>query len=137
MDDIQTNVLKVFLLVIHSHLFYFAGDLYFFKLTQPLTVSVKEKGGKPDRKPCPLPYGLGNPYRNLKSENSHSRLCPEIPQGGCTMHNHEFGFWIRNLSKVGSRSGIKASDPQHCPSAHFWIFIKKLINRKSMKKPGN
>jgi hypothetical protein len=30
----------------------------------------KEKGGKPDRKPYPLPYGLRNPYRNLKSENS-------------------------------------------------------------------
>ncbi len=40
-------------------------DFYFFKLTQPLTVSVKEKGGKPDRKPYPLPYGLSNPYRNL------------------------------------------------------------------------
>ncbi len=32
--------------------------------------TVKEKGGKSDRKPCPLPYGLRNPYRNLKSENS-------------------------------------------------------------------
>ncbi len=43
----------------------------------PLTVStvqllyiVKEKGGKPDRKPNPPPYGLENPYRNLKSEKS-------------------------------------------------------------------
>ncbi len=27
------------------------GDLYFFKLTQTLTVSVEDKGGKPDRKP--------------------------------------------------------------------------------------
>ncbi len=30
--------------------------------------TVKEKGGKPDRKPYPLPYGSRNPYR--KSENS-------------------------------------------------------------------
>jgi hypothetical protein len=44
---------------------------------QPLTVStvqllytVKEKGGQPDRKPYPLPSGLRNPYRKLKSENS-------------------------------------------------------------------
>jgi hypothetical protein len=44
---------------------------------QPLAVSrvqvvftVKEKGGKPDRTSYPLPYGLRNPYRNLKSENS-------------------------------------------------------------------
>jgi hypothetical protein len=41
----------------------------FFKITQPLTVSVKEKGEEPDRKPYPLPYGLRNPYRNLKFEN--------------------------------------------------------------------
>jgi hypothetical protein len=32
--------------------------------------SVKEKGGNLDRKPYPLPYGLRNPYRNLKSESS-------------------------------------------------------------------
>jgi hypothetical protein len=41
-------------------------DFYFFKLTQPLT---REKG-KPDRKSYPLLYGVRNPYRNLKSENS-------------------------------------------------------------------
>jgi hypothetical protein len=40
---------------------------------QPLTVSivqllytVKEKGGKPDTKPNPLPYGLRNPNRKLQ-----------------------------------------------------------------------
>jgi hypothetical protein len=59
---------KSFLLAIHSHLYSFLWDFDFFKLTQPLTVSpaqllytVKEKGGKPDRKPYPLPYGLRNP----------------------------------------------------------------------------
>jgi hypothetical protein len=31
--------------------------------------TVKEKGGKPDRKPHPLPC-LRNPYRNLQFENS-------------------------------------------------------------------
>jgi hypothetical protein len=40
--------------------------VYFFKLTQPLTVSLKEKGGKTDKKTKPP----RNPYRNLKSENS-------------------------------------------------------------------
>ncbi len=44
-------------------------DFYFFKITQPLTVSAKKKGGKLDRKLYPLPYALWNPYRNLKSEN--------------------------------------------------------------------
>ncbi len=49
LDEIQTKVLRVFLLDIHSHLYRFA--ICFFKLTQPLTVStvqllftVKEKG---------------------------------------------------------------------------------------------
>jgi hypothetical protein len=45
--------------------------------TQPLTVftvqllyTVKEKGGRPDRKSYPLPYSFRNPYRNLNSENT-------------------------------------------------------------------
>jgi hypothetical protein len=32
---------------------------------QPLTVSVEEKEGEPDRKPYPLPCGSRNPYRKL------------------------------------------------------------------------
>ncbi len=67
-------------------------ELYFFKLTQPLTVSkvellytLKEKGGKPDRKPYPLPFGLRNPYRNLKSENSQDYA--QKPQQNCTFIN--------------------------------------------------
>jgi hypothetical protein len=65
---------------------------YLFKLTQPLTFStvqllytVKEKEGKPERKLCPLPYGLGNPYRNLKSENSEDN--GQKPQRNCTFMN--------------------------------------------------
>ncbi len=38
--------------------------------TVQLLYTIKEKGGKPDRKPYPLPYGLRNPFRNLTSENS-------------------------------------------------------------------
>jgi hypothetical protein len=71
LDEIQTKVLRVFLLVIHSHLYSFALKFKFLQtLTQPLTVSVKEKGRKPDRKPYPLLYGVRIPYRDLKSENS-------------------------------------------------------------------
>jgi hypothetical protein len=61
-------------------------NLYFSKLTQPLTVSVKEKGGKTERKPYPLPYGLRNPYRNLKSENSQ-----DFAQKNCTFMNSASG----------------------------------------------
>ncbi len=35
--------------------------------TVKLLYTVKEKGGKPDRKPYPLPYGLSNPYTETSS----------------------------------------------------------------------
>ncbi len=62
LDKIQTKVLRVVLLAIHSQLYRFALRFLFFKLTQPLTIStvqllyiVKEKGGNPDRKTYPFP----------------------------------------------------------------------------------
>jgi hypothetical protein len=68
------------------------SDAYLFKLKQALTASsvqlmytVKEKGGKPDRKPFPLPYGLRNPYGNIKSENSQDNA--QKPQRNCTFMN--------------------------------------------------
>jgi hypothetical protein len=48
--------------------------------------TVKEKGGKPDGKPYPLPYGLRNPYRNLKSENC------QLSETSTKLYFHEFGF---------------------------------------------
>jgi hypothetical protein len=57
----------------------------FFKLTQPLIVSVKEKGGKPKRKPALLSYGLSNPYRNLKYESSQDYA--QKPQHDCAFMN--------------------------------------------------
>jgi hypothetical protein len=72
-DEIQTK--GVFLLAIHSHLYSFA--LRFIILQTHSTsysfYTVMEKGGKPDRKPYHLPNGLGNPYRNLKSEDSQDQ----------------------------------------------------------------
>ncbi len=60
---------RVFLLFIHSHLYSFA--LRFLFLQTHATSYSFCKGEKPDRKPYPLRYGVRNPYRNLKSENSH------------------------------------------------------------------
>jgi hypothetical protein len=70
LDEIQTKSSKFSSLFFRVTSTALPRDFYFFKLTHPLTVSVKEKEGKPDRKPYPVPYGLQNPYRNLKSENS-------------------------------------------------------------------
>jgi hypothetical protein len=41
----------------------------FYSFYSSDTVHYKGKGGNPDGKPDPLPYGLRNPYRNLRSEN--------------------------------------------------------------------
>jgi hypothetical protein len=72
-------------------------DFYFFKLTQPVTVSrghlmytFKEKGGKPDRKSYPLPYGLRNPYRNHRSENSQDYV--QKPQQNCAFMTYASGI---------------------------------------------
>jgi hypothetical protein len=71
---------------------------------QPLTVStvqllytVKEKGGKPDRKPYPIPYGLCNPYRNLKSENSQDYA--QKPKRNCTFMNSASVDTLRNAAE--------------------------------------
>jgi hypothetical protein len=69
-------------------------EISIFKLTQPLTASrmcyctvytVKEEGGKPDRKPHHLPNGL----RNLKSENSQDYF--QKPQRNLTFMNSASG----------------------------------------------
>ncbi len=58
--------------------------------TVQLLYTVKEKGGKSDRKPNPLPYGIRNPYRNLKSE--YSQDYSQKPQRNCAFMNSASGF---------------------------------------------
>jgi hypothetical protein len=84
--EIQTKVLRVFLLLIIALRFLFlqihATSYSFFSV---LLYTLKEKGGKPDRKPLPLPYRLRNPYRNLSLENSQDYA--QKPQRNCTFMN--------------------------------------------------
>jgi hypothetical protein len=72
LDEIHTKDLRVFLIAIQSHLYSFAfrfvflqnpATSYSFYIALLYIVHVKEKGGKPERKQHPLPYGLKNPYR--------------------------------------------------------------------------
>jgi hypothetical protein len=74
-------------------------DLYFFKFMQPFKVSrvqllytVKEKGGKTYWKLYPLPYGIRNPYRNLKSQNYQNYA--QKPQRNCTFMNSASGVYL-------------------------------------------
>jgi hypothetical protein len=86
LDEIQ---IKAFILAIHSHLYSFALKFLFLQThatsTLELLYTVKEKGGKPDRKPYPLPFGLRNPYRNIKSEKLQDYA--QKPQLNCTFIN--------------------------------------------------
>jgi hypothetical protein len=52
--------------------------------------TVKEIGGEPDRKPHPIPYGLKNPYGNLKSDNSQDYA--QKPQRKCTFMTSAAGW---------------------------------------------
>ncbi len=102
-------------------------DVYFFKITEPLTVSTvqllytrKDKGGKSDRKPYPFPYGLRNSYRNLKSENSQDYS--QKPQRNCSFMNSASGCSVQNgtvCRKDGMTpwwGGIIAPLPPHPPA---------------------
>jgi hypothetical protein len=57
--------------------------------TVKLLYTLKEKEGKPDRKPYTLPYCLSNPYRNLESENSQDYA--QKPQ---QLYVYEFSFSV-------------------------------------------
>jgi hypothetical protein len=86
LDEIQTKPLRVFFFAIQKTSTALPSlNLYFISA---LLYTVKVKGGKPDRKPHPLPYGLRNPYRNLKS-GEFSRLCPETSK---KLYVHKFGL---------------------------------------------
>ncbi len=88
-----TKVSRVFLLAIHSYLYSFALRFIFLQTQATpysffrvqLLYTVKEKGGKPELKPYPLPYGLKNPKRNLRTVEIMPRNLNKIVI-------YEFGF---------------------------------------------
>jgi hypothetical protein len=97
-----SKIFRVILLAIHSHLYSFALRFLFlqthtttYSLYSSVTVHGKGEGGKPDRKPYPLPYGLRNPYRNLMSENFQDYA--QKPQRNCTFMNSASVFHENRL----------------------------------------
>jgi hypothetical protein len=67
LDNIQTKLLRVYFQAIHSH-------------PDSFEISISSI----------LPYGLRNPYKNLKSENSQDFA--QISQQNCTIMNSASGF---------------------------------------------
>ncbi len=111
LDEIETKILRVFLLAIHSHLFSFALRFLFLQ-TQASTYSLYssftvycKKRGKSDRKPYTFPYGLRNSYRNLKAENSQGYA--QKPQRNCSFMNSASGD-IQGLWVINRGSGVKS-----------------------------
>jgi hypothetical protein len=86
--------------------------------------TVKEKGGKPYRNRHLLPYGLRNPYRSLKTENSQNA---QKPQWNCTFMNSEpalltvlIRLWILAFSSASS----SVADPgclSRIPDPDFYL----------------
>ncbi len=130
-DKMQTKVLRVFLPCCSVTSKALPWNLYFFKLTQPLTYffkltqpltyffkllqpltyfysllqyTAKEKEGKTDRKTYPLSYDLRNPDWNLKSENSQDYA--QKPE-----HSSMF---------MNSASGLMSLSCKVCCSARDW-----------------
>jgi hypothetical protein len=72
LDEIQTKVSRVSLFAFYSHLYSLEISISSYSRnllrisTVQLLYSVKEKRGKADRNPYPLPYVLINLYRNLR-----------------------------------------------------------------------
>ncbi len=95
--------------------------------TVELLYTVKEEGGKPDRKPYPLPYGLRNPYRNLKSE-----LFKTVPRN----LNEIVRSWIRLLITPLHHAGLVSSnnrvERQSNVVVNSWILVYLRSNLKSL-----
>ncbi len=91
------QVLRVLLLAIHSHLHSFALRFIFlqthatsYDFQSSVTLYCKGHRRKTCQKPYPLSFGLRNPYRTLKSENSQDYA--QKPQRNCTSMNSASGF---------------------------------------------
>jgi hypothetical protein len=102
LDEIQTKVLRVsppcysqspLQLCLEISTSSNSQNLFQFLDFSYCTYIVKEKGGKPDRKPYPLPYRLRKLYRNLKSENSQDYA--QKPQQNCLFMNSASGCIFR------------------------------------------
>jgi hypothetical protein len=109
---------------------------YFYKFTQPVTVSssivhllytVKEKGGKPYLPP----YGLWKPYRNLKSENSQD-YAQELQQNFMFM-NSARGF-LRPNSWSNWDKSLKSFPPCYSQSPPLTDFTPSSpLSKRDLK----
>ncbi len=109
LDEIQTKTLRVFILAIHSHLCSFALRFIFLQ-THATSSSFYSSFTIHKRKEENLignyitpPYGVRNPYRNLKSKNSQ--------ETSTKLYGKEFGFWVNKIKFSGvADQGLYCND---------------------------
>ncbi len=129
LNEIQTKVWRVFLLVTsqspHTAL---PWHFHFFKLTQLLTVFLKEKGEKPDKNPYPLPLWLKKAMQK-RHVWKLSRLCPEtsIKLSVHSWIRLRYGTQFKHLGVIEliKSRGLLSYTTTYTCALHCWI-RKKL-----------
>jgi hypothetical protein len=79
---------------------------------------------KPDRKPYPLPYGLINPNRNLKSENSQYNT--RKPQRNCTFMKSALVYVRCTFCRILNLLPHTAFENWKALSAKYIQYINKI-----------
>ncbi len=91
LDEIQTKVKsQEFSFLLLSHLYGFAQRFLVLQTHTTFYSFYSYYTLQRRKEEYPLLYGLRNPYRNIKSENSHKQA--QKPQRNCMFMN--LGFWI-------------------------------------------
>jgi hypothetical protein len=132
LNEIQTKVLKVFRLAILFTCIALPLDFYFFKLTQPLTVStfqllytIKEKGGKPILFSIEAVTSL---WFKKSIQKPNSQGYPEKPQRN--------GIFMNSASDQSTASGLAPScnrvERQQNVVVNSWILAYLRSNPKSL-----
>jgi hypothetical protein len=119
--------------VIHSHLNSFAlrfllvqihATFYSFYSSVTVQCTVKETGGKPVRKPYPLPYGLRNPYRNLKSENSQD-YAQKSRRNWTFMNSASGSIWAKQIYQrnvlFSNSNFLHTTNPANVYTVFLWF----------------
>ncbi len=118
------KTLRVFLLAIQSHLYSFALRFLFLQThaTSYNFYSTRKRRNEEDLiERHPLPFGLRNPYRNIKSENSQDYV--QKPQRNCIFMNLASGVDCRVELYTNS---LKSPSPTKENTCVFIVTIVKF-----------
>ncbi len=145
LDEIQTKVSRIFLLAIHSHLYSFALRFLFlqthatsYSFYSWVTVHCKGERRKTWQKTIPpLPNGLRNSHRSLRSEISQDYASTKLyvhEFGFCTVRGKTFNpaavsvLWRRLFSTTEGNHKVDLNYFAYYPWAKLVVNIEKRVN---------